>query len=515
MARRSEPRIEMKSVGIWVRVSTEDQARGESPEHHEKRARLYAESKGWEVAEVYRLEAVSGKAVMRHSEAQRMLQDVRSGRITGLIFSKLARLARNTKELLEFSDIFRECGADLISLQESIDTSTPAGRLMYVVIGALAAWEREEIGSRIAASIPVRAKLGKTTGGAAPFGYQWKDGKLILDPKEAPVRKLIFDLFLESRRIRTVARTLNDRGYRTRDGSLFTYTAVRRHLTDPIAKGMRRANYTKTSDSKKAWSLKPEKDWVLYPVEPLVSEEVWEEANACLEDRKANRKPPAKRALHLFAGLAHCACGTKMYVTTSNPNRYVCQGCRNKIPITDLEALFEEQLRGFFASPEEIARHLKKADDELAEGERHLKALEAERRRVSADMDKLYDLYLSGEVPKTGFGRKYQPLAERLKQIEDELPRLQARHDVRKIGYLSSDQVVTEARDLYSRWKELSREERRRIVESVTERITVGKDEVSIDLLYLPPSPALPLNAGALATNRQGFIAATSCTRAG
>ena len=62
-----------KSVGIWIRVSTEDQAKGESPEHHEKRARLYAEAKDWDVKTVYHLEAVSGKTVMQHPEAKKML----------------------------------------------------------------------------------------------------------------------------------------------------------------------------------------------------------------------------------------------------------------------------------------------------------------------------------------------------------------------------------------------------------------------------------------------------------
>src|SRR5581483_6790458 len=98
---------QQKPVGIWIRVSTEDQARGESPEHHEKRARLYAESKGWDIVTAYHLEAMSGKSVMGYAETKRMLEDIKKGTITGLIFSKLARLARNTKELLEFADIFK------------------------------------------------------------------------------------------------------------------------------------------------------------------------------------------------------------------------------------------------------------------------------------------------------------------------------------------------------------------------------------------------------------------------
>ena len=74
--------MDSKNVGIWIRVSTDDQAKGDSPEHHEKRARAYAESKGWNVVDVYHLEGVSGKAVMHHSEAKRMMEAIKKGTIT-------------------------------------------------------------------------------------------------------------------------------------------------------------------------------------------------------------------------------------------------------------------------------------------------------------------------------------------------------------------------------------------------------------------------------------------------
>ena len=509
-----------KRVAIWLRVSTEDQVRGESPETHERRARLYAEAKGWSVIEVYRLDAVSGKTVKDHPEAKRMLKDIRSAHVTGLIFSKLARLARNTKELLEFAEIFREEEADLISLAESIDTSSPAGRLFYTMIAAMAQWEREEISARVSASVPVRAQLGKPLGGAAPFGYQWKDKQLVIDPTEAPVRKLMYELFREHKRKKTVARALNDRGFRTRSSAKFSDTTVDRLLRDPAAKGLRRANYTTSTGDGKAWALKPKDEWVTHEVEAIVSESLWDEVNAVLEQQRGSVSKPARKTVHLFAGMCFCACGEKMYVPSNSP-KYTCYRCRNKIPAEDLEAVFHEQLRGFFLSSDEIRRHLEFGNQKITQGTELLGVLEAEREKLSIETDKLYALYQSGAIDARGFAPKYKPLTERLGQLDDEIPKTQAEIDVLKIALHSQEEVMAEARDLFARWPSLPQTEKRTIIETITEKIVVGNGDVEIALLYDPPTsatpstpsgngtPHLPSQAGgSMAMKPQGFIAA-------
>jgi len=474
-----------KEVGIWVRVSTDEQAKGDSPEHHEQRAREYASNKGWHVKEIYHLEGVSGKSVINHPEAKRMMNDIRRGHITGLAFSKLARLARNRRELDELADFFQQHNADLVSLTDNIDTSTALGRMFYGLTAVFAQWEREEIAERVQASVKIRAKLGKPLNGRAPYGYHFKDKKLQPHPDEAPVRKLMYELFAEHGRKKTVARLLNERGFRTRDGSKFSDTTVGRLIQDPTAKGIHRANYTKRVASDRPWALKPEHEWVLNACEALVADELWQRCNDLLESRRLTGRRPAKLVTHLFAGVVKCKCGTKMYVPTNTP-KYVCTSCRNKIPIVDLDNVFRDQLLRYMVSPERVAEYLKQANEAVVEKEALLESLKRERERVQADCDCTYQLYKQAGLTVSQFKERYQPLDTRKQQIEAELPRLQGELDVLKIDTLSEEYLTKEAQGLQARWPGMNEEERRRIVEQIVLELIVGTGEISIKFCQLP-----------------------------
>lgn len=479
-----------KAVGIWVRVSTDMQ--GDSPEHHLEKAKFYAQTlKEWEIRTVYKLEAVSGKSVMALPAFKQMQADIKKGYITGLLFSKLARLARNTKELLEIADFFKDHNADLISIDENLDTSSPAGRFFYTLVAAMAQWEREEIATRVALSVPIRARLGKSTGGQAPYGYKWENKKLVIDEQEAPVRKLMYELFAETKRKKAVAKALNDRGFITRNGSKFTDTTVDRLLRDPMAKGIRRANYTKSRGQKKHWDLKPTEQWILVDCPAIVSEELWSECNMFLDQQRKKLKRAGRTAEHLLSGYVHCGCGRPMYVFTNSPS-YTCPDCKIKILISDLDEIYHAQLKDVFYAESDSTNYREHIETALSEKAALLQTMSKEAGGIEEKMNALVGMRVNKELDPDDFTRYYHPLKERfdrmakpLADLQDEISSLQKQAE-------NAELIVAGAKDLYSRWPDMPFEDRRTIVEAITKQIIIESEDITVTLAYLPP-PNTPL----------------------
>jgi site-specific DNA recombinase len=137
-----------------------------------------------------------------------------------------------------------------------------------------------------------------------------------------------------------------------------------------------------------------------------------------------------------------------MYVLSNTP-KYVCFRCRNKIPVTDLEGVFHEQLKGSVFSLQEVATYLAQADERIQEKEALLGTLDEDRHKARAEMDQVMRLYLDQKISADGFAIEYAPLKGRFKQLSDQLPEIQGELDFLRIRALSGDEILAEARDLY------------------------------------------------------------------
>ncbi|WP_461788676.1 recombinase family protein [Pedobacter sp.] len=469
---------EILKVGIWIRVSTDRQVRDESPEHHEQRAKYYIDAKGWDLVKTYRLDGISGKGIIDHPEAQRMLNDVRNGEINGLVFSKLARLARSTKELLEFADIFRRSGAYLISLSENIDTSTHSGMLFFTVLSAMAEWEREEIASRVSASIPVRANLGKPIGGQAIFGYSWKDKQFIINEEESHVRKLIFDIYLRTMRRKTTADELNRLGYRTRKGALFSDTTVERLIRDTTVKGERIANYTRTGTGKKRVVLKPKSDWITVECPQIISPELWDRANRILNEQKTKRAPVGRRSDYLFSGLLKCSCLKKMYV--KNARIYKCLDCGVKIAISTIDEMY----RGILTeglNEGRLTGLVEKLRIQLMDKQALLSEAIADKAALDEKLERYVGMAIEDTITVQHFGMYIKKLGKESVPVQELLKKLESEIDSQTRRIQAFEEHMGDALFLAREWSSITYQRKRGIIETITRSILVGEKEVSVE----------------------------------
>lgn len=158
-----------KRAAIYVRVSTLEQ----DTELQENELREYCDRRGWSYR-VYRDKGQSGAKNDRPALNQ-MLSDMRRRKIDVIVVWKLDRLARSLKQLLTIGEECRSLGVDLVSLRQNIDTTLPAGRLTFQILGAVAEFERELLRERVKAGMAQARRTGKHVGRPALRTFQQTD----------------------------------------------------------------------------------------------------------------------------------------------------------------------------------------------------------------------------------------------------------------------------------------------------------------------------------------------------
>jgi DNA invertase Pin-like site-specific DNA recombinase len=199
-----KPTVQDRKNVAYCRVSTEDQVReGVSLAAQEERLRAFALATGRENLVVIKDEGVSAKSLERPGLA-RLLEAVRAGEVASVTVLKLDRLTRSVRDLADLLEIFAKAEVALVSVTESLDTSTASGRLMLNLLASVSQWEREAIGERTSFAL-AHKRRNRAVYAHAAFGWRANDGSLVPVPEEQ-------EALAEARLMKTQGASLRDIG---------------------------------------------------------------------------------------------------------------------------------------------------------------------------------------------------------------------------------------------------------------------------------------------------------------
>ena len=317
-------------VYTYKRVSTTMQIDGYSLDAQRARMKAYADFNDYEIVGEYEDAGKSGKSIEGRLQFNQMMEDVKSGKdnVSYVLVFKLSRFGRNAADVLSTLQVMQDFGVNLICVEDGIDSSKDAGKLMISVLSAVAEIERENIRVQTMEGRIQKAREGKWNGGFAPYGYKLVNGKLEINEEEAVAIRTIYDQYVNTDiGSNGISKYLENHGIRKiqrQNGKnpLFDAHLVRLILKNPvycgkIAYGRRKTE--KVHGTRNEYRLVEQDDFLLVDGlhEAIISEEVWDAAQAKLiaQAKKYEHVNKGKdERTHLLSGIVRCpVCGAGMY----------------------------------------------------------------------------------------------------------------------------------------------------------------------------------------------------------
>jgi site-specific DNA recombinase len=220
-------------VAIYTRVSTEDQAKeGFSLDAQLEKLRAYCTARGWDIAGEYVDEGYSGRKTRRPAYT-RMMEDIEKW--DGLLVIKMDRIHRNSKNFMLMMEDLGKKGKEFVSMMESLDTSTAMGRFVMDIIQRIAQLESEQIGERVYIGMEQKAKQnGGVLGFNIPYGYDYVEGKLVVNDSESIIVKNIFDMYRNKLSMKKISEILNQKKIPTKFNKIWGQQTVSLILKNPV-----------------------------------------------------------------------------------------------------------------------------------------------------------------------------------------------------------------------------------------------------------------------------------------
>lgn len=321
---------EKTKVYIYTRVSTTMQIDGYSLDAQKARMKAYADFNDYQIVGEYEDAGKSGKSIEGRASFCRMMEDIKSGKdgVAYVLVFKLSRFGRNAADVLSTLQVMQDFGVNLICVEDGIDSSKDAGKLMISVLSAVAEIERENIRVQTMEGRIQKAREGRWNGGFAPYGYHLVDGVLQINEDEAPAIRTIFEQYVNTDTgANGLSKYLETHGFQKlarQNGTspLFSATLIRAILKNPVYCGkiaFGRRKLEKIHGTRNEYHQVPQENYLLVDGlhEGIVSEELWNAAQVKLL-AQSKRYEPVNRSkteqAHLLSALVKCPiCGAGMY----------------------------------------------------------------------------------------------------------------------------------------------------------------------------------------------------------
>lgn len=379
----------------YVRVSTDNQLENYSIEEQTERIRAYCKAKGWILTKIYTDGGFSGGNINRPA-LQQMLSDLKSNIINAVVVYKLDRLSRSQKDTLTLiEDNFLKNQVDFISINENFDTSSPFGRAMIGILSVFAQLEKDQITERFTMGRIARAKAGYFHGGGnAPTGYDYVNGKLIVNEYEKIQVQTIFKQFLAGKTINYIWRALKNQ-----TGKNWSSAKVANIIRNPLYIGKVRF-YGQEYDGEH---------------QAIISVEDYKAANKLLnsKERKEKLTAPQKtpfRAGYMLTSLMFCQhCGAKY---AANHGYYKCYSraksskqfikdpnCKNENwKIDELNNLIVDEINQLMKKPELLKKIFTSHKKPQTKGI-NIEQINTRIAEINKEISRLIDLYQLGTIP--------------------------------------------------------------------------------------------------------------------
>ena len=324
---------------------------------------LIKRNSAWTFVPGYIDEGLSGISTKKRENFNRMIDDAAEDKFDLVITKEISRFARNTLDSIQFTRQLLSDGVGVFFQNDNINTFDEDSELRLSIMSSIAQDELRKLSSRVKFGHQQAIKSNIVLGNSRIFGYIKDGGRLVIDEEQAPMVRELFELYAtDEYSMKQIETIFWNKGYRNLNGKKIAHSTMANMIANPKYKGYYVGNKVKVVDmfSKKQKFLPPE-EWVMFKdetgeiVPAIVSEELWEAANAVLRRRSEdvkNRQGICNHA-NLLTGKLYCThCCTPYYRREStdkagNKNsKWVCSGKINNgknscpsIPIYESELI--------------------------------------------------------------------------------------------------------------------------------------------------------------------------------